>query len=801
MSPLSPSLRSLRSLFLLCALSALPLQPHGVVYAEEPAEPAEPDDLSDVGDLDDLGDLTDLEPLELPAQEASKEEAPKEESPKEETPQQKEPKKGGAWTLKKVTIIGQGEKLTRVSGSAHVVDKEALEEQAYEDVHRVLKQVPGVYVRDEDGQGLRPNIGLRGANSDRSAKVTLMEDGVLMAPAPYAAPAAYYFPITSRLVGVEVFKGPASIQYGPNTIGGALNLQTRPTPTQGQEGGLDLSYGMFNSSTLQARYGIGNERMGLLLEGARVASDGFKELDGGGNTGFEKRELMLKAHLASDPNAEVAHRLDLKLGFTDERSNETYLGLTQEDFEATPYRRYAASQLGLMSWWRTQAKLDYSAFIGDNLDVKLTLYRHDFSRVWEKLDDLAGDVRLSDALITPNSARNAPLISLLRGERDSVAGDVNDLLLIGRNDRVYVSQGAQGALTWRARLFGLKNSLTLGVRAHADEVVRDQTQRTFAMQGGSLVAEGERASTRQDTGSAFALSAHLFDQLELSERVRLTPGVRVERYNTSLEDRTEGDPTLYEGDELVLLPGVGLWWGLNDYAGLLAGVHKGFSPLSPGMTGKASPEESLNYEMGARWQSPFVSGELIGFYNDYTNLVGTCTQSAGCAVDDLDTQFNAGRAGVVGAELVLNTSLQLPAMITAHAHLTYTWTRARFLEAFSSGFAQWGEVSEGDALPYLPEHQMSARLRFERGAFGLGGVWSYMGQMRDSAGTGEAGGTDLIPAISMLDLNAHWQATTRSRLYLTLDNALNNQALSSWRPFGARPAKPLSLRAGYRYQF
>ena len=213
---MSPLPSHLRSLLLLCALSTLAPQPYGLIYAEElaePAEPAEPDEPDDLSDLGDLGDLTELEPLELPAQEAPKEETPqqkepKEQTPKEKTPQQKEPKKGGAWTLKKVTIIGQGEKLTRVSGSAHVVDKEALEEQAYEDVHRVLKQVPGVYVRDEDGQGLRPNIGLRGANSDRSAKVTLMEDGVLMAPAPYAAPAAYYFPITSRLVGVEVFKGP-----------------------------------------------------------------------------------------------------------------------------------------------------------------------------------------------------------------------------------------------------------------------------------------------------------------------------------------------------------------------------------------------------------------------------------------------------------------------------------------------------------------------------------------------------------------------------------------------------------------
>ena len=71
------------------------------------------------------------------------------------------------------------------------------------------------------------DIGLRGANPDRSAKLTLMEDGVLMGPAPYSAPAAYYFPLTTRMTAVEVFKGPASIRYGPNTIGGAINLRVK----------------------------------------------------------------------------------------------------------------------------------------------------------------------------------------------------------------------------------------------------------------------------------------------------------------------------------------------------------------------------------------------------------------------------------------------------------------------------------------------------------------------------------------------------------------------------------------------
>ena len=82
-------------------------------------------------------------------------------------------------TLDVITIIGNQQKLQRASGSAFRVSKKLLETQEHDDVHRVLKQVPGVYIRDEDGFGLRPNIGLRGASSDRSAKVSLMEDGVL----------------------------------------------------------------------------------------------------------------------------------------------------------------------------------------------------------------------------------------------------------------------------------------------------------------------------------------------------------------------------------------------------------------------------------------------------------------------------------------------------------------------------------------------------------------------------------------------------------------------------------------------
>ena len=120
-----------------------------------------------------------------------------------------------------------------------------------------------MYIRDEDGFGLRPNIGLRGGNSDRSAKITLLEDGVPLSPAPYAAPAAYYFPMTMRIVGVEVIKGAAAIRHGPQTIGGAINLRTRRVPVNATIAGVDTAYGAFNTLKAHGFTGYGTEQWGV----------------------------------------------------------------------------------------------------------------------------------------------------------------------------------------------------------------------------------------------------------------------------------------------------------------------------------------------------------------------------------------------------------------------------------------------------------------------------------------------------------------------------------------------------------
>ena len=123
-----------------------------------------------------------------------------------------------------VLVTGGREAVRKLAGAATYIAEAEIQELDDTDLTDLLARSPGIYIRHEDGYGLRPNIGIRGAAAERSQKITVMEDGILITPAPYSAPAAYYLPNVNRMRAVEVVKGPSAIRFGPHSVGGAINL-------------------------------------------------------------------------------------------------------------------------------------------------------------------------------------------------------------------------------------------------------------------------------------------------------------------------------------------------------------------------------------------------------------------------------------------------------------------------------------------------------------------------------------------------------------------------------------------------
>ncbi len=656
--------------------------------------------------------------------------------------------------LNNVYITGGKDEVLQKPGSATLIDDVALEAFEYTDIHRVLNAVPGVNLQEEDGYGLRPNIGLRGTSPERSKKITVMEDGILSGPAPYSAPAAYYFPNISRMSAVEVFKGPSAIQYGPATVGGAINLVSREIPYDSQ-GELDVQYGSDNFQRYNVFQGQQIENFGYLIEGLRVSADGFKDLDGSNdNTGFVRNDVNLKTSWQS--MGEVSQLFMLKLGYADENSDETYLGLARDDFERDPYRRYSASQLDNMTWDHQQYQFTHVIEFG-NSTLTTDVYRNEFDRDWFRLSGFNnndGDFTLVNILANHTDAQYQPYYDVLTGAASS--GSLQQLR-IGNNGRTFFSQGIQTRLNQELTLLGLSHSLEVGIRIHQDQVKRLHTEQNFnTLAGGELQAvSGSFKTTARNQNDALALAVYIQDEITIDDTV-VSLGLRHESIDASktiygsITGIEESKNTLKQS---VFLPGLGVYSQLTDELGILAGVYKGFTAATASAAGETKPEESTNFELGSRFSGSFALGgqaEIIAFLNDYTEFSGTCSFSqGGCDSSQTGEQTNAGSAQVYGIEASWNKELVLSGF-TLPALISYTFSHGEFGDQFVDATGAFGEkgqvIEEGYRIGYLPEHRLNAQLGLAKGDWRLNASVLYQSDMRNIPGEGRIDKGDLIEA-------------------------------------------------------
>jgi len=733
----------------------------------------------------------------------------------EQEPQIEKPRR--APLFDEITIIGVASDVSTTAGSAHVIDATKLQQFKYTDVQRIVREIPGVSVQIEDGYGLRPNLSIRGTATERSGRITLLEDNVLIAPAPYSAPSAYYFPTVGRIHQIEVLKGSSSVKQGPYTIGGSMNFVSTPIP-ESRAGFLNIEAAENRTTRLQGVYGDSYENFGFLVEGHTWDSAGFQSIDfTDTDTGLNKDDWMLKLRINSDSTADVYQQLDLKFQYAKETSNQSYLGLTDADFDTDAYRRYGASRLDNIETVHDQVIIRYLAQLNNDIAITATAYLNNHERDWFKTEglDLDGSTSAETFQRTSwfsivqsiNSGKNIGLLT--PGELQQIldgADTANGSIQLRSNAREYFSRGVQLGLQWNAEIGNARHAVEFGVRFHEDEEDRLQRNSTYRQEGDDLILSdiGLLGNAGNRIQEATARSFFIYDEITLGD-LTLTPGLRyedIDQQRTRWETRAgqtsnpaNRDPSnlrdTRENSTRVWIPGLGALYSINDSLTIYGGIHKGFT--APSNATDVNEEESINYELGLRFSGNATNIDTAVFFTDYDNLLGECTSSSGsdCEIGDA---FNGDAASVLGLEVLVTHDLARSGEFSLPVSLSYTYIDG----SFDSDIADtdfFGNVSDGDPLPYIPEHQFLASIGFERGSFGSYLNASYVDETCARASCGNFETTD---SWLTLDLSANYQFNDHVNFYGRVDNLTGKQAIVARQPYGARPNLDRTASIGVR---
>lgn len=722
--------------------------------------------------------------------------------------QEQQVKKDSVYQLQEIVvssqqILGSKFKARNRTGSAYYISPEEIRRLGYTDINRMLKAVPGVNMYEEDGFGLRPNISLRGTKAERSERISIMEDGVLAAPAPYSAPAAYYFPNVARMEAIEVLKGSSQVQYGPFTTGGAINLVSTPIPNS-FSGKANISYGSKNTFKSHTSVGSSWKHFGYMVEYLRYQSDGFKKYEDHAAKGFKRNDIIAKIRVKTDHVKGVNHALELKFGYADENSDETYVGLSADDFKKTPFLRYAGSQMDKLKTDHRQWVATYLLTFSNKLKITTNAYYYYFHRNWYKLNDVRAGITskekrsIADVLVDPET--NIRYFDILTGKTDRE----EEALLVRANNRTYRSRGIQTRAEYRFNLNEFFFDLEFGLRYHADEEDRFQWDDSYSMKNKKMVLfmEGIHGTNANRVTSANALAGYLLAKLRY-DAWTVTAGLRYEDVDLLKKDYTKEDLARSGKVRIetpnharVLIPGVGLHYQLMPAASVFFGIHKGFAPPSAELYQK--PESSVNMELGTRVAIGNFRAELIGFYNNYSNMLGSDLAASGGA-GTLE-QFNVGEARVKGAEFLVqyqpfpkNCNVRLPLQVS------YTYTDTEIRNSFESH--SWGNVVRGDEIPYIFKHALNMQLGIECKWFYANIGARYNSDMRTSPGQGTIAEREKVPANLIFDASLNVFVNKYLTVRLNAINLTNRVYLTSRHPAGLRAGHPFGIYAGANVQF
>jgi Fe(3+) dicitrate transport protein len=654
--------------------------------------------------------------------------------------------------LPRINVIGSDDQaISKLPGSVAVIDKEALALKQPLSTQDALKAVPGIVIREEEGYGFIPNIGMRGLNPNRSQKLLVLEDGVPVAPGLFLANESYYSPRIERMQSIEVLKGAAGLRYGPTTIGGVINYKTKD-PQEGVK--ITAKTGSHGYGLLGIDAGGISDSADTIAGISAITSRG----DGFRHNGFDMNDIVLKGGRQINEN----QWLSAKFTHYDNEVNTSYVGLRKNEYRNDPDKNPAPNDYFITN--RESFDINHEWHISSAIKLNTLLYWTQLSRdFWRR------DVQSKNA--------NGTIFKNCDASQYCMTGRNRDFEMMGVDSRLFIEHSS----------FGLKNETEIGVRIHSDHLSNQTVRSKTDPNARSGILTGNV------TEKADGLALYAQNRFELSSQLAVTPGLRVENYQQSLKNELTGSNGQASNTELM--PGLGLTWQVVPQAQLFAGAFKGFSPAmtataisGDGVDQQLDAERSINYEIGLRGAMQKLSYEATVFHMDFANQI--INQSLSGATD----MANAGKTLNQGLEFALAYDIGSGWQVDGNG--TYVAT-AEFKNAALG--------PTGNRLPYAPELTANLNVGYKVGELKLNlGAYHVSSQYADAANTEietDDGTRGKIAAYTVFNLSANYTFDKHLSLFASVRNLANKNYIASRNPDGIFPGVERNLEIGGSYKF
>lgn len=244
-------------------------------------------------------------------------------------------------SINEVVVTGTKVQVNRnnVPMAVSVVNRNEIEQSDESALLPILNgRVPGLFVTERGvtgfgvATGSAGQISIRGVGGSPTTGVLMLIDGhpQFMGIMGHPLPDSY---VASDVERVEVIRGPASILYGSNAMGGVINIITKKQIEDGFNGNARITYGSYNTQKYMGSVGFRKDKLSVFVSGNHDRTDGHRphsefEITNGYlklgykiNTHFEaEADFSLAAFDASDPgpdtlNANPGETIDILRGY------------------------------------------------------------------------------------------------------------------------------------------------------------------------------------------------------------------------------------------------------------------------------------------------------------------------------------------------------------------------------------------------------------------------------------------------------------------------------------------------------